>query len=236
MNLQKYCDNRAISGYGSALLYLDPSVDNDGLYHLLIPLEAVPSVNGSPDTFEYDLLTCPTKGQVEGKESLEPAELEFLWHRDNVKRLEALQGRTIDFLTVYGDFTGRKFSGTIRVRQNEAGADVMKGTLTITPTSASTTTLMDCRSLIKETVTIASSVEASVVISGTNKKEFEVKCDPTNAIVEVSSDTEGVATVSVVGSTVTITGVKAGFAIVTITTSAEGYASWETSVMVEVTE
>lgn len=235
MNLQKYCDNRAISGYGSALLYLDPAVDTDGLYHLLIPLEAVPSVNGSPDTFEYDLLTCPTKGQVEGKEALEPAEIEFLWHRDNVKRLEALQGKTIDFLAVYGDFTGRKFSGTVKVRANEAGADVMKGTLTITPTNASTTTLMDCRALIKETVTIASTVEANIVINGTEKKEFEVKCDPTEATIEVSTDTEGVATVQSTGSTVTITGVAKGYAIVTIKATADGYAGWETTVMVEVT-
>jgi hypothetical protein len=236
MNLQKYCDNRAISGYGSALLYLDPAVDTDGLYHLLIPLEAVPSVNGSADTFEYDLLTCPTKGQVEGKESLEQAEIEFLWHRDNVKRLEALQGKTIDFLAVYSDFTGRKFSGTVKVRANEAGADVMKGTLTITPTSASTTTLMDCRSLIKETVTIASNVEANIVISGTGKKEFEVKCDPTEATVSASSDTEGVATVSTTGSKVTITGVTKGYAIVTIKATAPNYADWETTVMVEVTD
>jgi hypothetical protein len=236
MNLQKYCDNRAISGYGSALLYLDPAVDNDGLYHLLIPLETVPSVNGSADTFEYDLLTCPTKGQVEGKESLEQAEIEFLWHRDNVKRLEALQGKTIDFLAVYGDFTGRKFSGTVKVRANEAGADVMKGTFTITPTSASTTTLLDCRSLIKETVTIASNVEANVVISGTGNKEIEFKCDPTEATIKAVSDTPSVATVSATGSKVTITGVTKGYAIVTISAEATGYAGWETSVMVEVTE
>lgn len=236
MNLQKYCDNRAISGYGSALLYLDPAVDNDGLYHLLIPLEAVPSVNGSADTFEYDLLTCATKGQVEGKESLEQAEIEFLWHRDNVKRLEALQGKAIDFLAVYGDFTGRKFSGTVKVRANEAGADVMKGTLTITPTSASTTTLLDCRSLIKETVTIASNIESNVVISGTSKKEIEVKCEPTEATIKALSDTPAVATVSATGSKVTITGVTKGYAIVTISAEATGYAGWETSVMVEVTE
>ncbi len=236
MNLQKYCDKRAMSGYGSALLYLDPAVDTDGLYHLLIPLETVPSVNGSTDTFEFDLLTCPTKGQVEGKESLEQAEIEFLWHRDNVKRLEALQGKTIDFLAVYGDFTGRKFSGTVKVRANEMSADVAKGTLTITPLNASATTLMDCRPLIKETVTIASTVDANVILEGTSTKEFEVKVDPTEATISVASDTTDVASVTASGSTVTITGASKGFAIVTISATANGYAPWETSVMVEVTD
>lgn len=234
MNLQKYCDKRAISGYGSALLYLDPSVDTDGLYHLLIPLETVPSVSGSTDTFEFDLLTCPSKGLVEGKESLDQVEVEFLWHRDNVKRLEALQGKTIDFLAVYGDYTGRKFSGTIKVRPNEVSADIAKGTFTITPISASSVTLDDCRPLIKETVAFASAIPNSVEISGTDKFEIEAKLDTADATLTAVSDTTGVATATATNNKVTITGVKTGFAIVTLTATATGKAPWETTICVEV--
>ena len=64
MDLQKYCEKRAMSGYGSALLYKEA---NEPKYHLLLPLETVPTVSGSVDSFDFDILTCPSKGQVEGK-------------------------------------------------------------------------------------------------------------------------------------------------------------------------
>ena len=54
MELQKYCDNRAMSGYGSALLYKEA---NESLYHLVLPLESAPSVSGSVDTFFTSNLT-----------------------------------------------------------------------------------------------------------------------------------------------------------------------------------
>lgn len=232
MDLQKYCDNRAMSGYGSALLYKEA---NEELYHIVTPLESVPTVSGSVDTFDFDILTCPSKGQVEGKESLDQVEVDFLWHRDNITRLESLQGRVLDFMAVYQDFTARTFTGTIKVRPQEAGADIMRGTFTITPMSASTTTILDARDLIQDTVMFTNAIDDHIVMSE-NSYDVVVKTNPSTANVLVTSNnsdfngaySEGKVTINYTGDG----GTKA-YAIITITATAENYASWSTTIAVE---
>src|SRR5574344_1728708 len=108
-----YNDNRGQTGYSAMLLVKEPS---DTLYSIICPLESVPSVFGSPESFDYNFLSAPTKGKLEGKEELETKDVEVFWHRDNALRLEALQGRLLDFLVVYQDYVGRAFSGTLRAR------------------------------------------------------------------------------------------------------------------------
>ena len=239
INLKKFEDKRPVSGYGGALCYVDPSnsEDADLKYHILIPLESLPAVTGSTDSFEYDLLNSPSKGKVQGKGSLEDTDLEFLWHRDNVRRLEALQGRSIDFMIVFPDFTARKFTGTIKVRNNEISADVAKGTITITPITASETTILDCRSELKDTVAITSNIDDNVELKGTGSQVVAVATDPSDATITVTIDKSSVATVSAFADgKFTITGVAKGYAMVTIKASKLGMASWETTMAVEVTE
>ena len=231
INLQKHCDKKAISGYGSALLYRDAQA-GDTKYHLLLPLETVPAVNGSVDTFEFDLLTCPTKGQVEGKESLDQKDVEFLWHRDNVKRLEGLQGRVIDFLAVYGDFTGRKFSGTIKVRPNDATADVHRGTFTITPISASITTIEDVSDIIQDTVAFASTIPAEVEVTVGTTANVDCATDPAEATVTATSSSTTI-TATYGDGKVAISATSAGSAIITLVARATDMASWTTTIRVE---
>lgn len=88
-----YNDNRGQTGYSAMLLVKEPS---DTLYSIICPLESVPSVFGSPESFDYNFLSAPTKGKLEGKEELETKDVEVFWHRDNALRLEALQGRVLD--------------------------------------------------------------------------------------------------------------------------------------------
>lgn len=232
MDLQKYCDKRAMSGYGSALLYKEA---NETLYHIVTPLESVPTVSGSVDTFDFDILTCPSKGQVEGKESLDQVEVDFLWHRDNITRLESLQGRVLDFMAVYQDFTARTFTGTIKVRPQEAGADIMRGTFTITPMSASTTTILDARDLIQDTVMFTNAIDDHIVMSE-NSYDVVVKTNPATANVSVTSNnsdftgvySDGKVTINYVGD-----GDTKAYAILAITATAENYASWSTTIAVE---
>lgn len=231
MDLQKFCDKKAMSGYGSALLYKDAQA-GDTKYHLLLPLETVPAVNGSVDTFEFDLLTCPSKGQVEGKESLDQKDVEFLWHRDNVKRLESLQGRVIDFLAVYGDFTGRKFSGTIKVRPNDVSNDVARGTFTITPISASITTIWDCSDIIQDTVAFASTIPDVVPVIVGTAYTLDCATNPETGTVTASSNNTNV-TATWENKVLTINATSAGSAIVTLTASGTDMASWETTIRVE---
>lgn len=236
INLKKFEDKRPVSGYGGALCFIDPEIDTDLKYHILIPLESLPAISGSVDSFEYDLLNSPSKGKVQGKASLDDTDLEFLWHRDNVKRLEHLQGRSIDFLVVYPDFTGRKFTGTIKVRPNSVSNDVAKGTISITPIVASDETILDCRSLLKDTVAITSNIDDSITLASKGTQVVAVATDPTDATVSVLSDKVTVATVSAFADgKFTISAVGTGYCMVTITASKEGLASWETTIAVEVT-
>lgn len=236
INLRKFEDKRPVSGYGGALCYIDPEIDADLKYHILIPLEGLPAISGSVDSFEYDLLNSPSKGKVQGKSQLDDTDLEFLWHRDNVSRLEKLQNRSIDFLIVYPDFTGRKFTGTIKVRPNEITNDVAKGTIAITPIVASDTTILDCRGLLKDTVAITSNIDDNISIKTNGTQIVAVATDPEDAVITVTSDKTSVATVSAFASgKFTVTAVGVGYCIVTIKASKDGMASWETTIAVEVT-
>lgn len=257
--LQKYCDKRAMNGYGSAFLYKEST---ETLYHLVLPLETAPSVTGSVDTFDFDLLTCPSKGQVEGKESLDQKDVDFLWHRDNVARLESLQGRVLDFMVVYQDFTARTFSGTIKVRPQDADADIMRGTFTITPLSASATTILDARDLIQDTIMFTNAIPSNVTIVGDEEKEIILSVNPSayvngteNVKIEISADDldesnahtilsemtvaekkdanskgTGSATFTIARKT-GVTGTK--FALIEIKATKAGLASWTTSIAVE---
>lgn len=246
MDMQKFCDRRVLSGYGSALLYKEA---NESLYHLLVPLETVPTVFGSVDTFEYDLLTCKTKGNVEGKETLDQQDVEFMWHRDNVKRLEDLQGRMLDFMLVYGDFSARTFSGTIRVRPNESTADILTGTITITPSSAETDTLLDCRELIQDTITFTNQIPDSIVI-GDTATELQIGTEPAGSETTIAASCDNsnfqVSVTQGTGSGDNATPAKVSiskksdspdtapqYGLVEITATATGYASWTTTVLVE---
>lgn len=248
MSLQEYCDNRVMSGYNSMLLY---KTGNDDKYHILMPLETVPSVNGSTDTFDFDLLTCKSKGQVEGKESLDQIEVDFMWHRDNIVKLEDLQGVVLDFMVVYRDYTARTFTGTIKVRPQEAGADVMRGTMAITPMSASLKTILDARDLIKPTVGFVNKIPTDIVITDANGYDVVVETDPARATATISAkfednETDFVATPTQ-GSNLTPAKVnikpaesleagKTYYGVVFITATAEGYADWTTTIAVEYTK
>ena len=240
MDSQKYNESRAQSGYGAALMFIDPNdtgVGTAGKYRLFIPLESVPSVEGSVDTFEFDLLNSKVKGKVQGKSSLDEKDNEFLWHRDSIMRLEKYADQVLDFMVVYGDFTAKKFRGQIDPRPNDVSNDVARGTFTITPMSMEKKTIYDCRSEIIETVFFENAIPDSVVVAGTSgKKEIVVSTDPSNAIVTAVAKNSSVATATYADGKVTVTGVAKGYTYITITASATGMASWETTVLVEVTE
>ena len=233
MDLQKYCENRAMNGYGSALLYRDAGEQK---YHILIPLETTPFVAGSVDTFDFDILTCPSKGQVAGKETLDQKDVDFLWHRDNVRRLEALSNKVLDFLVVYQDFTARTFTGTIKVRPQDATADIMRGTFTITPMSAGTTTIDDARPLIQETVTFSGKVPSAVSISSEKAYTLKLTANVSGATFTAKSSNASF-TATVEGDTLTVTytgeGTAVEYGIVEITASKENYATWTTTIAVE---
>lgn len=240
INLQNYRESKARSGYGACLMFIDPlATDNvKDKYRLFIPLETVPSIEGSVDSFEFDLLNSPVKGKVGGKESLDDKDVEFLWHRDNVKRLEQYENMVLNFMVVYADFTAKKFIGTIKVRPNDVSNDVARGTFTITPMSAETKTVYDCRSEVVATAAFVTAVPDSVTLSvttdKTSGKSYSLKVEPTTATLSASLDKASVATVNVIDKTLTITPVAVGTALITVKATATDYAIWEQTIAVEV--
>lgn len=244
INLQNYRESKARSGYGACLMFIDPldtTAALAGKYRLFIPLETVPSIEGSVDSFEFDLTNGFGKGKVSGKTTLDDKDVEFLWHRDNVMRLEKYEDMVLNFMVVYADFTAQEFIGTIKVRPNDVSGDVARGTLTITPMSINAKTVYDCRSKIVPTVAFTTAIPDSVDIKSndTTGKFFSVECDPVSATVTATVDTASTGAVNAAYSNGKVTisakeGATAGTkAMVTIKASADNYASWEQTVLVE---
>lgn len=246
IDLQQYCDNRPNTGYGAQLMYKE---GNESKFHLLIPLETVPTVTGSVETFEYDILTCTSKGQLSGKETLEAGETDIMWHRDNINRLKKLRGRTLNLLKVHADYTAEAFTGTIEFTSSDISGDVDRGTITITPVSIDKDYILDCRDIIQPTAWFTGAVPEKVDVSST-AYALSVGVRPATATVtaryldnlgnplgtnppgysDLSSVTVGSGIASLSLPHPTTAGKNA---LVELTVTATGYASWATTVALE---
>lgn len=231
----QYNETRAQSGYKSAWLVKRPGADK---YSLVGATESVPYVFSDKDTYEFDILQSPTKGQVEGKMSLDPKDIEVLHHRDNAYRFGKLkEAGSLDFMVINAEFVGYKFVGTIDYRPNDAEADVNRATVTITPMSAQTTPVFNARPLIEETLCFASAIPATVKVGEEiDLSVTQAGVTPTITAVKIADDdnaetdaTASILTTDIKNATISTAGLYA------ITASADGYASWTTTVYVEAT-
>lgn len=237
----KVSESRAQSGYKAAILIKDPTSTVTDKYQLLVASTSVPSVFGTNDSFEFDLLNSPTKGKVQGKMTLEDKEVEVLHHRDNVVRFERLKDRVLDFMVIDSQFVGYKFTGTLSYRMNDASAEVLMGTYTITPMSADTTPVLNARAEVIETLCFASAIPD--VATAETKVSYAVKqsgVTPTCKVYTLNgverSSTEATLTEAVDTEAKTIdfskfTAYKGQ--IVEIVVSANGYAPVSTTVYIE---
>ena len=232
----KYVEGRGNSGYKSAILVQEPGQDK---YSMLLASTTVPSVFGTQDSFEFDLLNSSSKGKIAGKESLDEKDVEFLLHRDNIFRLERFRDTTLNLMYFTPDFMGWKFTGKITSRPNDAGADVLMGTYTITPMSAQDKPTLDVRGEVMETLCFANAIPES--IKSGEKVDFSVVqagVTPTYEIKKIDAENNLVA-----GGTLTpdsgkntmqsITATESG--LYAITVSATSYAPWTTTIYVEKT-
>lgn len=226
----KYLENKGQSGYRAAILVKE---QGDALYSLLVASETVPSVFGSQDSFEFDLLNSPVKGKIAGKMSLDDKEVAVLHHRDNVYRFEKLKGKVLDFMVVDGNFVGYKFTGTLSYRMNDASAHVLRGTYTITPMSADPNPILNARDLCQETLCFADvvpdemkqgeSITLSVVQKATGVTYSAKKLDENGN--ETGSNV-------ITGSATNVFTAPSQSGVYAITASAENYAPWTTTVYV----
>jgi hypothetical protein len=226
-------ETRALSGYKSAWLYKDLDL---GKYCLVGATESVPYVFGDKDSYEFDILQSSTKGQVEGKPSLEPKDIEVLHHRDNAYRFNKMKGKTIDFMSINAEFVGYKYTGTLEYRPNDAEADVNRATVTITPMSADATPVYNARDEIAETLCFNSAIPAAIKVGDTiDLSIVQSAVTPTYKVVKIASNgTETDATTSITTTTPNAsTFSAAGLFAITVSDPAKNYASWTTTVYVE---
>lgn len=226
-------ETRALSGYKSAWLYKDAET---GKYCLVGATESVPYVFGDKDSFEFDILQSPTKGQVEGKPSLEPKDIEVLHHRDNAYRFGKMKGKTIDFMSINAEFVGYKYTGTLDYRPNDAEADVNRATVTITPISADDIPLFNARDEIVETLCFASSIPEKIKVGDKfDLSVIQTTATATYKMVKIgANNVETEATTSLTSTKpkeATIS--ESGLFAITVSDTAKQYASWTTTVYVE---
>ena len=241
----KYVETRGQNAYGSAILVKE---QNEDKYSLLIASETVPAVFGSQGSFEFNLVNSKTIGKIPDKITLDDKEVEFLLHRDNIHRLESLKDKVLDFLYFTPDFMGWHFTGMISNRPNDATAEILRGTYTITPMSADPSPIMDARSLVMETIAITDVVPDSVVVpSGSDGVKIPVVCDvegftvstvikngATGAVSTTFTATSDTPTANKAVVTITSTDASStDYAIAYITVSKDGYASWTTTVALQ---
>lgn len=229
----KYDDTRAQNGIGSQLNIWDETLQK---YVLFIPLETVPSVVGSTDTVEVDLLTSSMKTKIEGKTSVDDKDVTFLWHRDNLRRLSSVANKQCKFLVSYPDFTGWKFEGRIKYRPDDSSSDKLTGTFTIIANKVDEYETEDVRDMMARTCFIDSIVPSSLSINSSEKYSLDLTAVSSSATFTAESNLDGL-TGQVSGGKLTITApATAGYGVMTIKASATGMASWETTIAIEVTE
>lgn len=222
-------EDRALSEHrGSALLMKK----ENGKYSILLPVEGTGENGSTPAQLDKTAIGNAQATSVEGRTENPQKTIPFYTHRDNINILENIAGENHDFLRLLPDFTGFKYSGSVSYMANNTDVGSLEqGQLTITPTTKDEY-VENCFDLVEDTVVFTSSIDEVVTIAGTGTKVINVTTNPSDASISATSDTEGTATASVSEKAVTITGVKAGSAIITITATKSGYASFKRTVLV----
>lgn len=228
---QDYAERNATNTDGS---YLAAKLPGEAMYHMVIASETVPSPSGERETFEFDLRQSRSKGVVEGKPTINPINFNVLNTKDNIYRLEQYKGKTLDYMTVYGNNTSLHFIGRMQYSPADAEAGLLQLRVTITPMSVDGEMLLDCRDLVEPVVMFVGALPATATVEPKKTITIDASTIPTEATITANSNST-VCTTSVSEKVVTITGGSStGTALVTITGSAENYGTWSTIVEVEV--
>lgn len=222
-------EDRALSEHrGSALLMKKAN----GKYSILLPVEGTGENGSTPAQLDKTAIGNAQATSVEGRTENPQKTIPFYTHRDNLRVLEGIKGETHEFLRLLPDFTGFKYSGTVSYMANNTDVGALEqGQITITPTSKDEY-VENCYDLVEDTVVFTSSIDEVVYLEGTGTKVINVSTNPADATVTAESETTGVATATADGNAITIKGVTAGSAIVEITATKDGYASFKRTVLV----
>lgn len=221
--------DRALSEHLGAGLFTKKA---NGKYSLFMPLTGTGENGSAPDQLEKTVIGNATKTYVKGRKDNPQITIPFYAHRDNYRIVEAASRQAQEFLRVNPDMTGIKYAGEVDYKTNNTDVgSLIEGELSITVTRYDGY-VDNVADIIENTAIIESEVPEDVTIEGTGTYSFDVVTNPADATITVKSETESVATASVEGKEITITGVAEGNAIIEITTSASDNASFKRTLMV----
>lgn len=224
-------EDRALSEHRGSGIFTKKA---NGKYSLFLPVTGTGENGSAPAQLDKTVIGNAQATSVEGRTENPQKTLPFYAHRDNIAVLEAVKGQALEFLRVLPDFTAMKYSGTVNYRlTNTDVGGLEQGEITITPTSKDEY-VENCYDLLEDTALITNSIPEVVTIKGTGTYEINVSTNPSDATISAESDTTGVATATASDKKVTITGVKAGSAIVSIKTTASNHQSFTRTVLVVV--
>lgn len=224
-------EDRALSEHRGSGIF---SKKSNGKYSLFLPVTGTGENGSAPAQLDKTVIGNAQATSVEGRTENPQKTLPFYAHRDNIAVLESVKGQALEFLRVLPDFTAMKYSGTVNYRlTNTDVGGLEQGEVTITPTSKDEY-VENCYDLLEDTALITNSIPEVITIQGTGTYEINVSTNPSDATISAQSDTVGVATASASDKKVTITGVKAGSAIVSIKTTASDYQSFTRTILVVV--
>lgn len=224
-------EDRALSEHRGSGIFTKKA---NGKYSLFLPVTGTGENGSAPAQLDKTVIGNPQATSVEGRTENPQKTLPFYAHRDNIAILEAVKGEPLEFLRVLPDFTAMKYSGTVNYRlTNTDVGGLEQGEITITPTSKDEY-VENCYDLLEDTALITNSIPEVITIQGTGTYEINVSTNPSDATISATSDTAGVATATASDKKVTITGVKAGSAIVSIKTTASDHQSFTRTILVVV--
>lgn len=227
-------EDRALSEHrGSALLMKKAN----GKYSIILPVTGTGENGATPAQLDKTAIGNKQQTSVEGRQENPQKTIPFFTHRDNINVLEAIKGETHDFLRLLPDFTGFNYSGQVSYMVNNTDVGSLEqGQITITPTT-SDEYVENCYDLVEDTVVFTSAIDEVVELASSgdgSTKTISLSTNPSDASISANSDAGTIANATYTASTnsITISAVSAGSAIITLTASKSGYASFKRTILV----
>ena len=228
MNFNSVID-RALSEHLGSGLYNKKS---NGKYSLFLPVTNLGEIGSNPEQIQKTVVGNMARSYIEGRKDMPQQTLTFYIHRDNLRILKAVKGKTLEFLRVFPDFSAIKYSGKVSFKINDTPLDsAEQGEMSITITVPEEV-IDDCYDLLEDTAIFTNDIPEVLEVDTSKSEVVNVVTNPAIATITATSETTDVATATADGKAITISGVKKGTSIVSIKTQAEGYASWERTIHV----
>ncbi len=231
MNFNSVID-RALSEHIGSGVY---NKKDNGKYSLFMPVTNTGELGSAPEQMEKTVIGNMARSYIQGRKDSPQQSLTIYTHRDNIRILEKYKGKSIDFLRVFPDFSGVKYSGTIDYTFTDTQLNSAEQTTVTVTITIPMEVVDDCYDLLEDTTIFTNDIPSTLTVEKGKTIKVNVTTNPGDSTVTPISETESVAAATYENGVVAITGVAEGSAIIELTTSKTGYASWKTTIHVIVT-